>query len=246
MRHAIAERLGSYRRRAFDQSSWSVPPSTAAVRRRAANRSAIQPVGGQAKRSFDIAAAVVAILLLLPLFCLVALAIKLMDRGPVLYRHRRIGRGGEAFDCLKFRTMVCDADQVLQRHLRADRQAAREWHEKQKLTDDPRVTPLGSVLRHTSLDELPQLINILKGEMSVVGPRPIVAAEIAKYGESIDHYFRARPGLTGAWQVSGRNDVDYRFRVRLDRHYVENWKFRRDLLIIVKTVGVVVTARGCY
>lgn len=203
-------------------------------------------VGGTAKRWFDIVGAAASILLLLPLFCLVALAVKLWDRGPVLYRHRRVGLNGAAFDCLKFRTMVVDADEALLRHLAANNDAAREWAESRKLKRDPRITPLGSGMRKTSIDELPQLLNILKGEMSFVGPRPIVAAEVSKYGACIDHYLRARPGLTGPWQVSGRNDVDYATRVALDRHYIEDWSFWRDLTIIAKTVRVVVTARGCY
>jgi exopolysaccharide production protein ExoY len=142
--------------------------------------------------------------------------------------------------------MVLGSDQILRRHLAANREAAREWETKQKLTDDPRITPLGAVLRKSSLDELPQLFNILRGDMSIVGPRPIVAAEMSKYGDCLPHYLRARPGLTGPWQVSGRNDVDYSSRIRLDRDYVERWAIRRDLLIIVKTVRVVMTARGCY
>lgn len=204
------------------------------------------PLGGRAKRCFDIATAASALLFLLPLFCLVALAIKLADGGPAFYRHRRIGRNGEPFDCLKFRTMVADADEVLRRHLQRDCEAAREWERKRKLANDPRVTSLGITLRKTSLDELPQLLNILKGEMSVVGPRPIVAAEVPKYADCIAHYMRARPGLTGLWQVSGRNDIDYGRRVSLDRHYVENWSLASDLVLIVKTVGVVLSARGCY
>jgi exopolysaccharide production protein ExoY len=203
-------------------------------------------VGGIPKRWFDISAAITVIIFLLPLFCLIALAIKLSGPGPVLYRHRRIGTNGTAFDCLKFRTMVVNADEVLQRHLTANRDAACEWERERKLKTDPRVTPLGLSLRKTSLDELPQLINILKGEMSFVGPRPIVAAEVPKYADCIAHYFRARPGLTGLWQVSGRNDVDYATRVSLDCHYVENWSFWRDLAIIVITFRVVATSRGCY
>lgn len=205
-----------------------------------------EALGGQSKRMFDIAAAAVALAFLLPLFALVALAIKLSDGGPVFYRHRRIGRNGQLFDCLKFRTMVLDADAVLHRHLLANRQAAREWEENQKLTADPRVTSFGATLRKTSVDELPQLINILKGEMSVVGPRPIVPAEAPKYADTMACYLRSRPGLTGLWQISGRNSVDYAQRVKLDRHYVENWSFGRDLTIIIRTVRVVVTARGCY
>ena len=203
-------------------------------------------VGGPIKRGFDIIGAVGALLLLLPLFGLIALAIKLWDRGPVFYRHRRVGRNGTAFDCLKFRSMVVDSDAVLVRHLAGNSEAAREWEETRKLKRDPRITPLGLSMRKTSLDELPQLVNILKGEMSFVGPRPIVTEEVPKYGTCIDHYLRARPGLTGLWQVSGRNDVDYATRVALDRYYIESWSFWRDVRIIGKTARVVVTARGCY
>jgi exopolysaccharide production protein ExoY len=166
--------------------------------------------------------------------------------APSFYRHRRVGLNGTPFDCLKFRTMVVKSDEALRRHLAANSDAAREWETSQKLKRDPRVTPLGRTMRKASVDELPQLVNILKGEMSFVGPRPIVAAEVPKYGECIGHYLRARPGLTGPWQVSGRNDVDYSTRVTLDRHYVEQWSFRRDLTIIASTVRVVVTARGSY
>jgi exopolysaccharide production protein ExoY len=203
-------------------------------------------VGGVTKRWFDVMGALAAITLLLPLFCLIALAIKLWDRGPIFYRHRRIGLNGASFDCLKFRSMVVNSDELLLHHLATHHEAAREWEETRKLKRDPRITPLGSSMRKTSIDELPQLFNILKGEMSFVGPRPIVAAEVPKYGTYIDHYLRARPGLTGPWQVSGRNDVTYESRVALDRDYIEDWSFRRDLAIIAKTARVVVTARGCY
>jgi exopolysaccharide production protein ExoY len=203
-------------------------------------------VGGAFKRAFDMTGALGAILCLLPLFCLIAMTIKLWDRGPVFYRHRRIGLNGAPFECLKFRSMVVNADEVLSRHLASSGEAAREWQETHKLKRDPRITPLGASMRKTSIDELPQLFNILKGDMSFVGPRPIVTAEVPKYGACIDHYLRARPGLTGAWQVSGRNDVDYGKRVALDRDYVEDWSFRRDLVILVKTVRAVASARGCY
>lgn len=203
-------------------------------------------VGGAVKRAFDIVGALAGIILLLPLVGAIALAIKVWDRGPVFYRHRRVGLNGKPFDCLKFRTMVVNSDEALRRHLATNGEAAREWEESQKLKQDPRVTPLGRTMRKTSVDELPQLVNILKGEMSFVGPRPIVVAEVPKYGECIGHYLCARPGLTGPWQVSGRNDVDYSKRVTLDRHYVEQWSFGRDLAIIASTVRVVVTARGSY
>jgi exopolysaccharide production protein ExoY len=203
-------------------------------------------VGGIVKRSFDLTGAIAAIALLLPLLVLIAAVIKLYDGGSPTFRHRRIGRGGKPFFCLKFRTMVEQSDEVLRRHLAAHPDAAHEWRASQKLKRDPRITPLGKVLRKTSVDELPQLFNILKGEMSFVGPRPIVSAEIPKYGTHLPTYLMARPGLTGAWQVSGRNDVDYRRRVELDRAYVENWNFWRDIAILVKTVYVVVATRGCY
>lgn len=203
-------------------------------------------VGGAGKRGFDVTAASVGLVLLIPLFLLIALAVKLADRGPIFYRHRRVGRNGIPFSCLKFRTMVPNADAVLHHHLATNRLAADEWQACRKLRDDPRVTSLGLVLRKTSLDELPQLFNILIGDMSVVGPRPIVSAEIVKYGDTIEHYLRARPGLTGLWQISGRNDVDYTRRVALDRRYVEEWSFGSDLLIILKTSFIVLSSRGCY
>lgn len=203
-------------------------------------------VGGRAKRVFDVSGALIAILLLSPLFCLIALAIKLWDWGPVIYRHRRIGLNGRVFDCLKFRTMVVDADAALACHLAGNGEAAREWEDIRKLKSDPRITTLGLAMRKSSIDELPQLLNILKGDMSFVGPRPIVMEEMSKYGTSIHHYFCARPGLTGAWQISGRNDVDYATRVALDCEYTQAWSLWRDLMIITKTARVLITSRGRY
>lgn len=237
---AIATSSASARKRALDDEFRAAVPNAVWLGERAA------VVGGRSKRCFDVMGALAVIILLLPLFCLIALAIKLWDRGPVFYRHKRIGLNGAAFDCLKFRSMVTNSDEVLLRHLAANRDAAREWEVGRKLKRDPRITPLGSSMRKTSIDELPQLLNILKGEMSFVGPRPIVTAEMPKYGDCIGHYLRARPGLTGPWQISGRNDVDYATRVALDRTYIEEWSFWRDLAIIAKTARVVVTARGCY
>jgi exopolysaccharide production protein ExoY len=188
----------------------------------------------------------VALLLSLPLFVFVAVLIKCRDRGPVFFVHRRIGYGGRPFGCVKFRTMVPNGDEVLRSHLEASPAAAREWAETRKLKADPRVTELGLILRKSSLDELPQLFNVLRGDMSLVGPRPIVPAEARMYGQELAAYLRSRPGLTGAWQVSGRSDESYASRVLMDRNYVEKWSLWRDVIIMVKTVPALLTARGSY
>lgn len=150
------------------------------------------------------------------------------------------------FPCLKFRTMVVDADDALRRHLSTNAAAREEWEATRKLKEDPRITGLGQVLRRSSVDELPQVINILRGEMSIVGPRPIVPDEAVHYGAQFDTYCSVRPGLTGLWQVEGRNDVSYQHRVQLDSRYAISWTFRSDLLIIARTVPAVVFARGVY
>lgn len=204
------------------------------------------PVGGGIKRAVDLALGLSAALLLVPLFVMIAVLIKLSDGGPVFYRHRRIGMNAKPFSCVKFRTMAINGDDLLRRHLDASPTAAREWAQTRKLKEDPRITGVGAVLRRMSIDELPQVINIVRGEMSVVGPRPIVTDEVSKYGKDAEYYFRARPGLTGAWQVSGRNDVSYSQRVALDRDYVQNWNLWRDIVIIAKTVPAVVSAKGTY
>jgi exopolysaccharide production protein ExoY len=204
------------------------------------------PIGGLLKRSFDVLAAVLALILLSPLFMLLSSLVKLSDGGPVLDRHRRIGRGGNAFYCLKFRTMVTNGDAVLEAHFAAYPEARAEWVAARKLQIDPRVTNVGVVLRKLSLDELPQLINILRGEMSLVGPRPVVKDEIKLYGSAATYYFRSRPGLTGVWQISGRNDVSYDERVAFDKHYVENWSFQKDIIIILKTIPAICASRGTY
>jgi exopolysaccharide production protein ExoY len=250
--HYAPQSLADFTKARSPHFSNAYAPTRSAKRKPELKRPAVpvvrtgSAVGGACKRRFDITAACIGLVLLIPLFLLIALAVKLADRGPIFYRHRRIGRNGVPFSCLKFRTMVPNAEAVLQSHLATNRLAAGEWKASRKLKDDPRITPLGLVLRKTSLDELPQLFNILTGDMSVVGPRPIVSAEVVKYGDAIDHYLRARPGLTGLWQISGRNDVDYGRRVALDRRYVEEWSFGRDLLIILKTSVVVLSSRGCY
>ena len=204
------------------------------------------PIGGTLKRAFDVAGALVGLLLLGPLILLLAALVKFSDGGSAFYSHRRVGRNGEFFDCLKFRTMMADGERVLAAHLRRNPEARREWHATRKLRNDPRVTPVGAVLRKLSLDELPQLINILRGEMSLVGPRPVVADELERYGRAAEWYLRSRPGLTGLWQISGRSDVSYDRRVALDRHYAQNWSLAADLLIILKTIPAVCLSRGSY
>ena len=209
------------------------------------------PVRGQwagraAKRGLDIAVAATALLLLLPLLALVSAAVWLGDRKSPIFSHRRLGRDGRSFGCLKFRSMVVDAEAVLVAHLADNAVARAEWDATHKLTHDPRVTPLGRVLRKTSLDELPQLINVLRGEMSLVGPRPIVEAEVEKYGDAAAAYFAVRPGLTGAWQISGRSDTTYAERVRLDQQYVESRSFAGDIVIILRTVPAVFLVKGSY
>jgi len=202
------------------------------------------PIGGAQKRIFDLAAASLIIVIFAPLFVMIALAIKLFDGGDIFYRHRRIGHNGKPFFCFKFRTMVPNSDQILAAHLKSNPAARAEWTVSRKLRHDERVTGIGHVLRKLSLDELPQLLNVIRGEMSLVGPRPIVREEIHLYGDYSQYYLRSRPGITGAWQASGRSDISYDQRVRIDQYYVEHWTFSRDLMIILKTVPVVLSARG--
>ncbi|HEV2673913.1 MAG TPA: sugar transferase [Aliidongia sp.] len=203
------------------------------------------PAGRPSKRAFDLAASLVLILLLGPLLLLIAIAVR-CDGGNALFGHRRMGAAGRTFRCWKFRSMVPDAEAVLAHTLASDPAARAEWDRDFKLRRDPRVTPLGNFLRKSSLDELPQLFNVLKGEMSLVGPRPIVAAEVERYGASIEEYRACKPGITGLWQVSGRNDVDYADRVELDRQYAQTWSLAGDLMILVRTLGVVARRSGAY
>jgi exopolysaccharide production protein ExoY len=189
----------------------------------------------------DIALASLALVLLGPLVLAIALLIRLGLGAPVVFAQPRIGAGGSVFTFYKFRTMPVNADDILSRHLRADPAAAKEWRETRKLRNDPRVGCLGNVLRKSSMDELPQLFNVLRGDMSLVGPRPIVPAELRYYGRHAHICFRARPGLTGVWQVSGRNLVSYSTRVGLDRYYARNWSLRLDCLVLIKTVPAVLS-----
>lgn len=210
------------------------------------SRQAKATTGLSASRVMDVLIALAVVLFTLPLLVLIAVAIKLHDGGPALFGHTRIGRGGRNFRCLKFRSMVVDAEARLQALLSTDPAARREWEADQKLRDDPRITPLGAFLRKTSLDELPQVFNVLRGEMSIVGPRPIVQSEVCRYGRAFKHYCSVPPGITGLWQVSGRNDVSYRRRVALDRVYAKSKCLRTDLVIIARTVPAVLLRSGSY
>lgn len=196
------------------------------------------------KRFTDI---LLSVLLVIPV-CLalgiIALTILIFDRQPVFYVQTRVGRWGLPFQCLKIRTMRVDADELLEQILADDPIAAQEWREHQKLSNDPRVTPIGRFLRKTSLDELPQLLNVLRGDMSLVGPRPIIEPEVERYGSDIAYYHAVRPGVTGLWQVSGRSKTSYSRRVALDREYVETRSLALDLSILVRTVWVVLTGKG--
>lgn len=198
------------------------------------------------KQLFDIMAILLVGGFTIPLLLVIALLIYFDSPGPVIFAHRRIGKNGAPFNCYKFRTMVCNAQEVLAEYLTNNSAAKAEWERDFKLKNDPRITKIGTFLRKTSLDELPQLINVLKGEMSLVGPRPIVKDEITKYGEYIQDYYLVHPGLTGLWQVSGRNDVDYDSRVKMDSWYVRNWSVSLDIVMLLKTIKVVIGKNGAY
>ncbi len=197
------------------------------------------PIGGIQKRLLDVVIASAALAILAPLLVLIAIAIKLNMGGPILYSHRRIGFGGAPFDCLKFRSMVACGDEAFKGFLARNPGAADEWRKKRKLENDPRVTRLGRFLRKTSLDELPQFLNVLRGEMSLVGPRPVVSQELEFYGNFVGDYMRARPGVTGLWQVSGRSSLSFDQRVAMDSTYVREWAWSKDLLILVRTVPAI-------
>jgi Undecaprenyl-phosphate galactose phosphotransferase WbaP len=206
----------------------------------------LDPANRIAKRALDLAGVLVGAVVLVPLTALLALAIRLDSPGPALYRQERIGFGGRHFRVWKFRTMVTGADGVLADLLARDPGAAEEWARHHKLARDPRVTRVGRWLRRTSLDELPQLWNVLRGEMSLVGPRPIVDEEVAHYGEAFELFSAVRPGISGYWQVSGRSRVPYPERVEYDTYYVRNWSIWLDAVILARTVDVVLRREGAY
>lgn len=200
------------------------------------------------KRTCDIVFALAVLSLGSPLFLLLGALVKLTSRGPVFYVQQRMGRDYRSFGCIKFRTMRRDADRVLGVILAQSPDLAEEFRNDYKLRNDPRITPLGKFMRRSSLDELPQFLNVLRGEMSLVGPRPIVRDELERYGDRMDDVLAVRPGLTGLWQVSGRNNLSYATRVNLDVLYARNRNFWMDLRIIIRTIGVVLdpTDRGAY
>ena len=197
-------------------------------------------------RVMDVVIVSLALMFLLPLIVVIAVAIFVQDGGPIFFAHRRIGRGGRPFYCLKFRSMAVGAEARLATLLASSPVARAEWARDHKLRYDPRITPLGAFLRRSSLDELPQLLNVLRGEMSIVGPRPIVEAEISRYGRRFRHYCSVKPGITGLWQISGRTDVSYRSRVAMDCLFVKSkcpWLY---VWIVIATIPAVVMRKGSY
>lgn len=197
------------------------------------------PVGGLFKRVMDLIIAGTALILAAPVMIVVGLLIKIATGGPAVFSHSRVGFGGKPFNCYKFRSMVANSDEVLKTYLAANPDARKEWEETHKIRNDPRVTSFGRLLRKSSLDELPQLINILRGDMSCVGPRPIVKDELSRYGDHQAEYLGTRPGLTGLWQVSGRSSMDYDNRIALDSQYVRNWSIWLDVVILLRTIVAV-------
>jgi len=198
------------------------------------------------KRIFDLVCTICGGLLILPIIAVVALLVAIDNKGNVIFAHRRIGKDGKEFPCYKFQSMVPNAQEILQDYLAKNPAARKEWEESFKLTNDPRVTKLGGFLRKTSLDELPQLWNVIKGDMSLVGPRPIVKKEIERYGEYFREYAMVLPGITGMWQASGRSDTTYEERVEMDTWYVRNWSVWLDIMYLAKTFTAVIFGKGAY
>jgi len=205
------------------------------------------PINRLLKKIFDICVSVLMLIITLPLILLIILIITITSKGFPFYSHERIGFKGKKFKCYKFRTMYLDADERLKNLLEKDPNLKMEWEKTFKLKDDPRITRIGKFLRETSLDELPQIFNVLKGEMSLVGPRPVLSEELNKYyGKYKDYYYEVYPGITGLWQVSGRSSVDYKKRVSLDVWYVSNWSLWLDIVILIRTIKVVLKREGAY
>jgi undecaprenyl-phosphate galactose phosphotransferase len=193
----------------------------------------------------DVVIAGILLAVLSPLMLIIGVCCRL-DGGPAFFVQKRLGKDGEIFDCLKFRSMVIDGEKVLREAFARDAELQKEWAETQKLRNDPRVTPIGRFLRKTSLDELPQLLNVLSQDMSLVGPRPIVQGEVPRYGAQIGFYYSVRPGITGLWQISGRSNTSYNRRVELDVEYVVGWSIWRDVAILIKTLPALLVREGAY
>jgi Undecaprenyl-phosphate galactose phosphotransferase WbaP len=198
------------------------------------------------KRFMDLFVVFIGGIVILPVLLLIALLIKITSPGPVLYKHKRLGQNGKEIGVYKFRTMVINADERLQAMLAADSELRKKWEINYKLKDDPRITKVGKILRRLSFDEFPQLLNVIKGEMSLVGPRPVTRLEVANYGENYNRIFSAKPGMTGLWQVSGRSDTDYNERVSYDTYYLQSWSVWLDFWVLYKTLGVVLKGKGAY
>ena len=204
-------------------------------------------MGNVVKTAFDYILTLVGAVFIIPIFFYIAYRIKKEDPGPVFFAHTRIGKDGKPFPCYKFRSMVVNSQEMLQKYLAENPAAREEWERDFKLKDDPRVTPIGKFLRSTSLDELPQIFNVLRGEMSLVGPRPVIQEELDKYyGETAKLYCTVKPGITGLWQVSGRSDIGYDERVALDATYIKYRSMWGDIVILWKTIGVVLMKKGAY
>jgi Undecaprenyl-phosphate galactose phosphotransferase WbaP len=206
----------------------------------------LRPSSRVMKRFFDLSFAVAVALPVAVVVAIFALLVKSADGGPMFYANERIGMGGKKFKAWKLRSMVTDGDEVLKQYLAANPEEAAHWRAKQKLTVDPRLTRIGRLIRKTSIDELPQFWNVLVGEMSIVGPRPVLANQISMYGPSFELYKQVRPGITGLWQVSGRNHLTFSERVRLDKYVIQNWSVWLDLYILARTARVLVSADGAY
>ena len=205
-----------------------------------------RPVNRWIKTIFDYVLTITGTIAISPILIVIALWIYKDSPGPVIFKHRRIGKNGKEFNCYKFRSMCVDAKEKLEQLLKTDPEAKAEWEKDFKLKNDPRITKSGAFLRKTSLDELPQIFNVLKGEMSLVGPRPIVKDEMIRYGEYINDYLMVKPGITGMWQVSGRSDTNYKQRVQLDSWYVRNWSVWLDTMLLWRTMKIVVQCKGAY
>ena len=210
------------------------------------NNNLARPYYRFVKRVFDICVTLVGLILIIPVGVIISAMIYIDNPGPVIFAHKRVGKNGKEFPCYKFRSMIVNAEEALKEYLLEHPEAQKEWERDFKLKNDPRITRVGRFLRRTSLDELPQIINVLKGEMSLVGPRPIVKKEIAKYGSYIQDFYLVPPGITGVWQVSGRSDTTYEERVQMDSWYVHNWSVWIDIVYLAKTVTAVILKKGAY